>query len=106
MQKSSAETGLQRRLPQPSIEDVSMTTTCVRMGRCSELWKLIISRELAVSFFFLFVFSCFHSVVDFISSIILCVVGGNPKEMWAKHWAERECMIVSEYMHVCAFIGV
>ena len=84
-----------------------MTTTCVRIGMCSEWWKLIISPELAVSFFFfLFVFSCFHSVVDFISSIILCVVGGNPKEMWAKHWAERECMIVSEYMHVCAFIGV
>ena len=65
-----------------------------------------ITRTCCEFFFFLFVFSCFHSVVDFISSIILCVVGGNPKEMWAKHWAERECMIVSEYMHVCAFIGV
>ena len=36
------------------------------------------SPELAVSFFFFF-----HSVMDFILSIlVLCILGGNPKAMW------------------------
>ena len=41
------------------------------------------SPELCVSFFIFF-----HSVMDFISSILLlCILGGKPKAMWAKHWA-------------------